>query len=211
MAFMKRIRSPAGVREPGPQPVEALHVVRREGARAARAGQMNSRNSLPSVSNHRVEPPAGIERSLYFPVPVATQPTPPLPMQTPADRRSLKGGYIKRANNARWIIYELPETLTIERHLWVFGIAAAHRGIGVEKTHASPTMRNDCVQQGRHCDHRALGLEPEAAQGLEMLDRPQSVPPALPRIRNNTTLPLGGGRGNWGNYLLRAVAGDVRN
>jgi hypothetical protein len=33
-------------------------------------------------------------------------------------------------------------------------------------------MRNDLMQQGRDSDHCALGLEPEAAQGLEMLDRP---------------------------------------
>ena len=36
------------------------------------------------------------------------------------------------------------------------------------------------MQQGRDSDHRALGLEPEAAQGLEMLDRPhRSLPLAV--------------------------------
>jgi hypothetical protein len=49
-------------------------------------------------------------------------------------------------------------------------------------------MRNDLMQQGRDRDHRALGLEPEAAQSLEMFDRPQSVPPppAPPHFSDNT-------------------------
>lgn len=85
LARITGIRPPEGVREPWPEPVEALHVVPRKRSSAARAGQLNSRNSLPAVPDHRVEPPAGIDRSLYFPVPGAIQVTPPLPMQSPAD------------------------------------------------------------------------------------------------------------------------------
>jgi hypothetical protein len=44
-------------------------------------------------------------------------------------------------------------------------------------------MWNDLVQQRRHGDHCALGRQPEAAQGLEMLDRPhRCLPQALARV-----------------------------
>jgi len=37
-------------------------------------------------------------------------------------------------------------------------------------------VRDDLVQKRRDGNHRALGLEPEAAQGLEVFDRPRGTP-----------------------------------
>src|ERR1700730_18299159 len=44
-------------------------------------------------------------------------------------------------------------------------------------------MRNDLMQQGRDGDHRALGLEPETARGLQVLDRPHRSLPHCPAAK----------------------------
>jgi hypothetical protein len=70
----------------------------------------------------------------------------------------------------------------------ISAVTIAHRTIGFEQIGAGPAMRNDLAKKGRDRDHRALGLEPEAAQGLEMLDCP--IGPSLeasPCTRNNST------------------------
>ena len=53
-----------------------------------------------------------------------------------------------------------------------FGIGASDRAIRMAKPHTRPTMRKDLMQDRRDGNHRALGRQPEAAQGLEMFDRP---------------------------------------
>src|ERR1700730_17260282 len=52
-------------------------------------------------------------------------------------------------------------------------------------------MRNDLMQEGRDGNHRALGLEPEAAQRLQMLDRPHRPLRRCraPEIRASTASP----------------------
>src|ERR1700730_12009053 len=54
----------------------------------------------------------------------------------------------------------------------MFRVGAGYRGIGRNKSQARLAMRNDHVQQGRDGDDRARGREPEAAQGLQVFDRP---------------------------------------
>ena len=49
------LRPPKRVREPGPQPVEPLHVVHREGAGAARTRQGNTCDSPPAIADHAAQ------------------------------------------------------------------------------------------------------------------------------------------------------------
>ena len=158
--------------EPGPKPVETLHIVRGEGAGAARTcqHQMCQRKSPVSVADHRVQNPAGIEGSLYLPIPPTLQPTPALHMQRPADRNRAEGRYPKK-RGARWVIIESPHTLTEDRCcLRVLGITVAKRGIGPQESHAAPAMRNELMKQGRDSNHRTLGGQPKAAHCFKMLD-----------------------------------------
>ena len=84
------IRPSKRVRKPGTQPVEALHVVHRKGARAAWTREVNYRYTPPAIPDHRVQNPAGIDRSLYFPIMAALKPASSLQMQKPADANRAK-------------------------------------------------------------------------------------------------------------------------
>jgi hypothetical protein len=78
-----------------------------------------------------------------------------------------------REQQARWVIQKRRGSLPIKRGRFrMLGPATRDRAIGRLKSHPRPSIRNNLVQQRRHGDHRALGRQPEAAQGLEMLDRP---------------------------------------
>jgi hypothetical protein len=50
----------------------------------------------------------------------------------------------------------------------------SYRGIGRDKADTHRAVRNDLMQQRHDRDHRALGRQPEAAQGFEMLDHPHA-------------------------------------
>src|ERR1700730_3189204 len=94
-------------------------------------------------------------------------------MQKPADAYRAKGRPKSQGRRTPWILRKSPETLAEDCHcLWMFAETAIGGGIPLQQHDTRPAMRNDLVQQGRDGDHRALGLEPEAAQGLQMLGRP---------------------------------------
>jgi hypothetical protein len=117
-----------------------------------------------------------MERGLYFPIPGAIKPAPALQMQSPADPFCMKGG-LPYCDRARLVVLELPNPLANDRRTrGIFRKGAADRGIGLQKSHAGPVLRNDFVEQGRQGNHRAFGRKAKAAQSLEMLDCAHRLP-----------------------------------
>src|ERR1700730_9222266 len=118
--------------EPGTKPVEPLNVVHGERAASARTSQRQVCHSKSPAggADHRVQNPAGIEWSLYFPIPAALLPAPALQMQKPADPNRVEAGRPK-GHGAGWVINKPPpHTLTENRcRSRGFGIGAAEGGI----------------------------------------------------------------------------------
>ena len=124
------------MREPGPQPIETLHVVHHKGARAAGTREANKSNSPAAIANHRVQNPAGIKRRLYFPVIATFQVIAALPVQSPTDGHGAEPGTHRehRADGSSMNCHKRSRKIAAARR--VFGVAGGHRGIGRNKSQA---------------------------------------------------------------------------